>query len=224
MSSSSEAAATEPRVLSTLATPELRRGVWTRFGTSNVLGDVATEGALADLAESTRAAARAQGYSVGWAEGQRAAREAVREEALAAEQDRLRREAERATEHRDAVAALTRAAAALETAVTEACARIEAQGSELAWELTRELVGHELRTTESADVVRRVLALLPAEPTVRVRLHPRDAADADVLATDGVVIVADPTLAPGDALVEADDHVLDLRLETALARVREVLR
>ncbi len=225
MSSSSESGAeqTAAAPLLTLAIPELRTGVWTRFGAGNVLGDKVTEGTLAALAESTRTAANSQGYAVGWAAGQRAAREAVRIEAEAAEQARLRSEAQRAADHRDAVQALETAAARLHDIVAETCSRIESQASELAWELTRELVGHEATSADGADVVRRVLALLPAEPVARIRLHPDDAACADALRTDGVVVVADNTLQRGDALVEADDHVLDLRLDTALARVREIL-
>lgn len=213
----------EQAPLATLATPELRTGLWTRFGASNVLGDEVTEGTLAALAESTRTAANSQGYAVGWAAGQRAAREEVRLEAAATEQQRLRTEAQRAQEHQAALSALELAALKLHDAAAEVCARIETQATDLAWELTRELVGHEVASADSADVVRRVLALLPSEPVVRIRLHPQDAAAADALTTDGVVVVADSTLSRGDALVEAEDHVLDLRLDTALARVREAL-
>jgi len=226
MSSSPERAAartTSAAPLATLATPELRTGVWTRFGAGNVLGDQVTEGTLAALAESTRTAASSQGYAVGWAEGQRAAREAVRLEAVAAEQQRLRAEEQREAEHRAALSALELAAARLHDTVVEACDRIETQATELAWELTRELAGREVACADSADVVRRVLALLPSEPVARVRLHPQDALAADALTADGIVVVADNTLSRGDALVEAEDHVLDLRLDTALARVREAL-
>lgn len=223
MSSSPEAAAATVAPLLALATPELRSGEWTRFGAGNVLGDRVTEGTLAALAESTRTAASSQGYVVGWAEGQRAAREAVRLEAEAAEGARLHAESVRAAEHAAAISALDAAATLLNHAVAEVCDRIESRASELAWELTRELVGHEVTSADGVDVVRRVLALLPTEPVARVRLHPQDAAGADALTTDGIVVVADSTLQRGDALVEAEDHVLDLRLDTALARVREAL-
>src|SRR4051794_29241221 len=89
---SAEEGSREMPVLVRLATPELRTGVWTRFGDSNVLGDAVTEETLSTLAESTRTAARSQGYAVGWAEGQRAAREQARIEAE--EAALVRREAE----------------------------------------------------------------------------------------------------------------------------------
>ena len=216
------------RELTPLATPELRTGVWTRFGASSVLGDAVTEETLSALAESTRNAARSQGYAVGWADGQRAARERARVEAHEAEQARLHAEAEREREHRAAVTALEAAAAQLHEAVAGMSATVEEQASTLAWDLTRELVGHELRSATGADVVRRALQLVPTEPIARLHLHPDyvaelTAADLAELADHGTTVVADPALGWGDSLAEVDDHVVDLRVRTALERVREVL-
>jgi len=218
----------EIRELTPLATPELRTGVWTRFGASSVLGDAVTEETLSALAESTRNAARSQGYAVGWADGQRAAREQARIEAHEAEQARLQAEAEREREHRAAVTALQIAAARLHEAVAGMSAAVEEQASTLAWDLTRELVGHELRSATGPDVVRRALQLAPAEPMARLHLHPDHvaeltAADLAELADHGATVVADPSLGWGDALAEVDDHVVDMRVRTALERVREVL-
>ncbi|RNM13126.1 hypothetical protein EFL26_17035 [Nocardioides pocheonensis] len=214
--------------LTRLATPELRTGVWTRFGDSAVLGDAVTEETLSALAESTRTAARSQGYAVGWAAGQRAARERARIEADAAEQDRLEAEEEREREHRAAVAALELAAARLHEAVDGMAAHVEEQATTLAWDLTRELVGHELRSATGPDVVRRALQLAPTEPIAKLHLHPDHAAEltaADLaeLADHGIKVVNDPALAWGDALAETSDHVIDMRFRTALERVREVL-
>ena len=119
----------EGAVLAPLATPELRTGVWTRFGANSVLGDAVTEETLSALAESTRTAARSQGYAVGWAEGRRAAREQA--DAVAEATEAARREAEdvRAREHAAAVAALELAAARLHEAVDGLCATVEHQAS-----------------------------------------------------------------------------------------------
>ena len=108
--------------LAPLATPELRTGVWTRFGTSSVLGDAVTEETLSALAETTRTAARSQGYAVGWAEGRRAARDEADAAARAAEAARREAEDARAREHAAAVAALELAAARLHEAVDGICA------------------------------------------------------------------------------------------------------
>lgn len=205
-----------------VAFPELRTGQWTRLGTDAVLGDSITENTLATLAESTRIAAGSQGYAVGWAEGQRAARAEAAVEAAAAEQVRRLAEDRRQAEHDAAVTALETAAGHLHLAIAGICATIESQASELAWELTRELVGHEL-SGPGIDVVQRALALLPTEPVVRIRMHPDDLVGASALTQYGAALVPDHGLQRGDALVEADDHVLDLRLDTALERVRQAL-
>jgi flagellar assembly protein FliH len=204
--------------------PELRTGDWTRLGNEAVLGDAVTEDTLFALAESARTAARSQGYSVGWAEGQRAAREAARAEAAEAEQRRLAAETRRAQEHADAVAALAVAATHLHESVAATCARVEEQAATLAWEVVTALVGRELVSADGVDVVQRVLALMPAEPIAAVRVHPDDVATAYALTDAGVRVLPDPSLARGDVLAEADDHVLDLRVSTALDRVREALR
>jgi flagellar assembly protein FliH len=202
--------------LTPLPTPELRAGVWTRFGATTVLGDEVTEQTLHALAESTRTAARSQGYAVGWAEGQRAAREAADQDARAhAETSRLAEE-ERVGEHRAAVRALELAAARLHETVAEVCGRLESRVSALAGDLTETILG-ELR--HDVDAVRRALALAPEGEPVAIRVHPSAVAEAA-----GVRVIADPSLLPGDALVEYDDHVLDLRITTALERVREVLQ
>ncbi len=228
MSSWSEARPLQPAPeaphLKPLVTPELRSGVWTRFGGESVLGDAVTEEALGALAESTRQAARSQGYAVGWAEGQRAARAAAEVKAGTVEQARAITEARRAEEHAEALAALELAADGLNQAVADACAKIERQASHLAWELVRTIVGHE-RT--DLDAVRRALELAPDTDLARLRLHPRDAeiagAHADVLSARGITVVADHELGRGDALVESGDAITDLRIDSALDRVRTAL-
>ncbi|MCX6397853.1 MAG: FliH/SctL family protein [Propionibacteriales bacterium] len=220
--SSSPEPRTETWDVAVVPLPELRTGAWTRFGNSAVLGDAITEQTLSALAESTRVAAGSQGYAVGWAEGQRAARAAAQVEAAAVAEADAQAEARRGAEHAAAVAALNEATRQLHQAVTEVCATLESQASELAWELTQELVGHEV-SGPGIDVVRRVLALTPTENILRVRLHPADLGRAADELGD-LLVVGDPTLDRGDALVEIDDHVLDLRLQPALQRVREALR
>ncbi len=205
--------------------PELRRGEWTRLGPGSLLGDEAAEQTLADVADQAHAAASAQGYSVGWAQGLRRAAEATQAaaaaQAEAGELDRGRHEAE----HAAAVQALTNAADELHSALAAVTARVEVQATELAWALTQELVGREVQTVSGADVVRRVLALTPEGPIALVHLHPDHVGDPAVadLVTRGVRVVGDPGLGRADAVVEVEDHALDLRVESALARVRQVL-
>ena len=81
-------------------------------------------------------------------------------------------EEQRADEHRAAVAALELAALSSTRRSPDVCARVEEQATGLAWELTSELVGHELGQPSGADVVRRALRSRPTEPVVRLHLHP----------------------------------------------------
>lgn len=208
--------------------PDLRTGVWTRLGHPSVLGDDVTEQALGKLAERTREAARAQGYAVGWAEGRQEALARAETMAQASQRAAERREAQRHAEHQRAVAALQAAAAELRGAVAEACDRVASQATDLAFEVTRELVGHELTATQDpgAGVVQRVLAILPDAHLATVRLHPMvvESSAARELAERGIALRADPTLDPDDAIVEVEDAAIDLRIEGALARLRQALR
>lgn len=205
---------------------ELRVANWTRLGGSSVLGDPVTESMLDGLAAKAREAARAQGYAVGWAEGRRAAAE----QAAAEEADRIGHhaaaEARREAEHAAAVDALGRAAEQVRGLLDGLAAAIEEQATEVALALTAEIVGARAASATAADVVVRVLQVLPPVPVGRVRLHPSVVGDAAVrdLADRGLEVVPDAALGPADALVEAPDgSVTDLRIDTAMARVREVL-
>jgi flagellar assembly protein FliH len=209
------------------ASRELRSGDWTRLGDSAVLGDAVTEHTLAGLAAEASAAARARGYATGWAEGRRAAAAELHEATEALEAQHRAEEQRREDEHRLAVAALARAAAQLDAAVADVCARVESHVVEVAMALTEELVGHELAVAETPglDAVRRALALVPGEPVTRVRVSTEDPITPEMSAVAGTaVVVADPALRRGDAVVETAEAVVDARVSSALDRVREVLR
>jgi flagellar assembly protein FliH len=180
---------------------------------------------LGELAETARAQAQAQGYAVGWAQGRRDARMAAADATRRAEQAAREAELRREAEHRAAVTALHRAADELRGAVEEACGTVALQGTDLALALTETLLGHELSTATDADVVRRTLRLMPAPTTATVRLHPDVAASAAVqqLSDAGLTVVADPSLQRDDALVEVDGSVTDLRISTAMERLRQAL-
>ncbi|MDH2414629.1 FliH/SctL family protein [Nocardioides sp. CER19] len=180
---------------------------------------------LGEVAERARAEAHAQGYAVGWARGRRDAQEAAAVAAEQAEQERRAAEERRQGEHQAAVTALRQAAQQVRGLLTELCCSIEEQGTELAWAITETIVAREVSAMTDADVVRRVLAIAPGTPSATVRLHPSVAAsvDAKELVDAGLVIAADPTLGEADAVVERDGAVTDLRISTAMDRLREVL-
>ncbi len=217
--------AAAPRV-TTVRPRELRSGSWTRLGSSTVLGDAVTEQTLAGLAEQAQAAAHAQGYARGWAEGRRAAEQQAAEQRAALLVAERRAEELRAAEHEAAVAGLTAAAARLDQAVAQVCAQVEGGALELAAQLTEAVVGHELAVAENPglDAVRRALSLAGGEPLVRVRVRPEDHSPELAEVAGAATVVADPTLARGDALLDTVAGVVDARVSPAVARVTELLR
>jgi flagellar assembly protein FliH len=205
---------------------ELRRGDWTRFGSDAVRGDEVTERTLAGLVEQTRAAAQAQGFSTGWAEGRRAAEaeavETARRTAAAAAEAEARREAE----HRAALDAVQALAEQLSAQLAATAERLESRVVEVALDLTETILGHELSVAAdpARDGVRRALALLPDEPVTRVRVSPLDGISDELRDLAGTArVVTDPSLGRGEVVVHADDVVVDARVSGAMARVREAL-
>jgi flagellar assembly protein FliH len=171
--------------------------------------------------ETTRETARAQGYAVGWAQGRREAEAAVRAEMDELARTTAIREAQREADQALAVEALRRATGAAQDLLAAACLRVDEQAAALALELTRTLLG--ALEPDPAHVLARVAGLLPEHAVGSVRLHPEVAAAAGDLTDLGVAVVADPSLGRADAVAQADDHVVDLRVDEALARVAEVL-
>ena len=207
-----------------VSTPELKPGA----GGGNASMLLATELAdslLGQVATEARTAAQSQGYSVGWAEG----RQAAAAEAARVTQELLARnaelEAQRVQEHEAALAGLAKAANEVRSLLQSLATRIEGQASSLAWEITATLVDREVAVADTADVVRRVLKVLPETGLASVRLHPAVVPEPAVaqLREAGITVVADPSLSRADALVETDGSIADLRISEALERVRQVL-
>jgi flagellar assembly protein FliH len=205
---------------------ELRTGSWTRLGGSTVLGDPVTEHTLVGLVEEAQAAARAQGYSRGWAEGRRAAEQQATEQRAVALAQQQRAEELRQAEHHAAVATLAAAAARLDQAVAVACGQVEEQAVELAARLAEAIVGHDVAVAANPglDAVRRGLALAQGDALVKVRVRPQDHGPELSALTGAAALVPDPTLAAGDAVLETVEGVVDARVSTAVARVQELLR
>ncbi|WP_254631389.1 FliH/SctL family protein, partial [Cellulomonas sp. GbtcB1] len=144
-------------------------------------------------------------------------------------------------EHADALAVLARSARAAADRSAPVLASAEHALHAAALDLAAAVLGAELSDapTSAAAALARVRALDPAREVHTVRLHPRDLAvvraalageapaGGDVLAglpdLTGVELVADPALAPGDAVGEFPDGHLDARLGAALDRARAAL-
>jgi flagellar assembly protein FliH len=196
-------------------------------------------GSTAVAEPTTRAAGYAAGYSAGYAAG---AREAAR--VAQAETERVRREraveAERnAARLADALAVLANAARVAADRSAPVLAAAERTLQAAALELATAVLGVELAdgATSARAALTRVLALDPEHEVHTVRLHPQDLAvlrealdaagtgvqPAGLPDLTGVELVADPSLAPGDARGEFPEGYLDARVVAALGRARYAL-
>jgi flagellar assembly protein FliH len=156
-------------------------------------------------------AGRADGFAVGFAEGQVAAVAATRDHVAtavaglqAAAQDLARRDAARVEE-------LSRGIVGLALAIAET------------------IVGRELDTAvdPGADAIARALAIAPDRGAMVARLHPADAeaiTRVDVLGPGrDLAVVADPAVERGGCLLEVGPARIDAQIGTALDRVRDEL-
>ncbi|WP_454050983.1 FliH/SctL family protein [Cellulomonas sp. Marseille-Q8402] len=187
---------------------------------------------------SRRAEGFAAGYAAGYAAGAREAARAAQAESVRVQRERAEADARRATEHADALAVLAAAARAAADRSAPVLAAAEATLHAAGLDLAAAVLGTELADAPTAAraALRRVREQDPAREVHTVRLHPRDlaavraalAADVpDVLAglpdLTGVELVADPALAPGDAVGEFPEGYLDARIGAALDRARTAL-
>lgn len=182
---------------------------------------------------------RERGYTAGHAAGYTAGLRLAAEEA---EQLRRRLEAGHAAladELRGAATAQRSAMQAAGTAFSVAALPLLADSEQTLFEcaiaLAEAILGHELDDAEpsSRTALTRTLAGSGAAMPARVRMNPLDAAalDSDALETvmlgastlAGPNIVADPSLARGDAVAEFPDGFLDARISSALDRARREL-
>jgi flagellar assembly protein FliH len=169
--------------------------------------------------------ARARGFAAGYSEGLR------RAEAEFAEAERVRLQhwqaaaAESAAATRRALAALAAAAEGVRALAVPVVATADDALVEAALALAEAVLHREVAEghVDAADTLRRVIAATPAGELVSVRMHPDD---ARAVAHDvGVLpeIVADPSIAPGDAIAVLRDGWLDARIDAGLERARTVL-
>jgi flagellar assembly protein FliH len=124
---------------------------------------------------------------------------------------------------------LGQAADALLTRETTARHAIENDVVAAAVRIAEQLVGHELAhsDTRAHDAMARALQLAPDRGLVTARLNPADIAviaeTGELLTGRALELVADPSLAPGDCVVDVGACRIDARIDAAFDRMREVL-
>lgn len=176
-----------------------------------------------DRVRDAQETARVSGYAAGFAAGSRAAAESTRllHERLRSEADAAA--AARDAEHAAAMETLQRAAQAARARVVPVLDDARGLLHALAFDLARAVVGHELADSETSarSALHRALAVPHDVRTQTVRLNPSDiaalrSAGADEVA--GVELVADPSLARGDAVSTFEGGFFDARIRSAFDR------
>lgn len=187
------------------------------------------------LLATSRSEAAAVGYAHGWSQGLREARESLLAEQVAA-----------ATEHREfidardfnfraALGSLVKAADQLEQAAVPTIEQNENAIIAAAVEIAEALLGLQLqdRGVAGRAAIARSLRLTPSGEKVVVRLNPlvlaaiMDEGLQTVLASVSeaagheVVLEADATLAPGDAMARCGATTIDARLSAGVQRVKQ---
>jgi flagellar assembly protein FliH len=112
----------------------------------------------------------------------------------------------------------------------EATARedIENQVVEVAFVIAQALLGHELEQpdTRGRAAIARALAIAPEQGLVVARLNPADIAAIDptqLALGRAIELVADPSVSPGDCIVDVGACRVDANIAAAIARVQDVL-
>ncbi|WP_197030145.1 FliH/SctL family protein [Cellulomonas sp. URHE0023] len=183
----------------------------------------------AELPDGVRDAAEAAGFAAGFAAG-------AREAAALAELETSRIAAERAAQDATAGALLGRALDVLAQAAQAASSRTapvladsEQHLHAEALELARAVLAVELLDNEQSAraALARVLNRPRATDSVTIHLSPRDLDTVQSVGVldlpEGVRLVADPSLAPGDALAAHADGFLDGRISLAFDRAQAAL-
>jgi flagellar assembly protein FliH len=139
------------------------------------------------------------------------------------------RDQARAAQLQSVVAQLNEATMGLRQRDGVAMATIEMEIARAALSIAEELVGHELRHTpdRARDAIAHALQFAPKEGVVTASLNPDDLAtigDPETIAPGrALTIVADPSLSPGDCVVEAAGCRVDVGIGGALDRIRALL-
>lgn len=172
----------------------------------------------ADLIEVRQSAAVRQGYEDGYAEGLARA---------LSDADQVRGEESRRVE--TAMAALARAITDMRDADLRSRSEIQRSAPRLAFALVEQLLARELALTlnPGREAIVRILALDEGTLPATVRMNPEDVDKlgeiSDLDLGREVLVLADPAVEIGGALVEIGSTTFDGQLDTALERVKNVL-
>lgn len=178
-------------------------------------------------AERERLRAKTQGYAEGYAAGMRAVTEQTRAQREQIAAAAAAQTAAHDAEQQAAMGALVAAARAFDSRVLPLLESADRSLIESALALAEAVLGYELCEDQNAAAaaLERVIGAVDTAEIRGVRMHPRTAAALPTGAaeTAGVSIVADPGMAPGDAVADLHEGFIDARITAALRRCHEIL-
>jgi flagellar assembly protein FliH len=163
-----------------------------------------------------------EGKAVGYADGYQSGNADAASAALRAAE-------ERDTLLRNALAALTGAAAACNERQAVALTDIERQVVDAIFDLTETLLGRELSHTRTPgrDALTRALNMVRDHGNVVARFNPDDIESlgdlAELLPGRTITVVADPNVEPAGCIVEAGAMKVDAQLGPAIERAKRAL-
>ncbi|MFC7788670.1 FliH/SctL family protein [Microbacterium sp. MAHUQ-60] len=178
-------------------------------------------------AEGERRLARQRGYADGHAEGFRAASRETAAVAARAEAERAEAHSASQRELASAASSLRAAAAALQARAEELTRMDEPRISARALELAETILGEALadRALSAESALRRALVTAADDPVSEVRMSIEDlrTLQRNDAVPPHVRVVADETLAAGDAIAMLPHGYVDARIGQALDRARRAL-
>ncbi|WP_160141000.1 MULTISPECIES: FliH/SctL family protein [Cryobacterium] len=171
---------------------------------------------------------RARGHAAGYAEGLRAAAQAVDARMARLDAEHAAVVLRGQAEIDRAIVLLGAAAAALDERTVPVLREAEATLVATALELAEAILGHELSDAGNSSrfALGRALDHAADDTPHTVRMNPEDLDVIDRATREraGVRFTADPSLVRGDAITEFADGFLDARISTALERAKAALQ
>lgn len=173
------------------------------------------------------AQSRIQGHAAGYASGLRAAAKEAEARVVELNAETAIMLNERNAQLDAALAALESAARGLHSRAIPTIEHVQDALVSSAIELAEAILGYELNDspTSARAALARVIGHADPRTLLTVRMNPNDIAELDAAgrAATTVEIIADDTIARGDALGDFTDGYLDARIQTALARAKAAL-
>ena len=210
---------------------ELRTSHYLRGSKSDPrLLDPDLERAFGEASQIVRAAAQAEGFAAGYADGRTRAAAEVRSELEFELAALAEAESRREASHSTLFASLTKVLNELEARIVPTYEEVADQLGAAAYRIVETIMGRELVLSKDLvlDAARRACAIAPRGADLTLWLSAADASSIESVDLASIIgrpvrLLVDSSLNSGDARAESGATRIDARLATALTRVKEML-